>query len=287
MKRALIRFVPVIIAIVIVGAQFMSSEKFTNEAGRSARMGLTVPQEDELGLQAYREVLSKADTVSSGRDLEMVREVARRLGAAADESNGDQKKGRRFSWEVSLVKAKEINAFCLPGGKIVVYTGILPVAKTPAGLAAIMGHEMAHATARHGSERMFQQKATQTVMTGVQFSLGDMDYQQRQAIMGALGAGAQYGILMPFGRDHEVEADQIGLIYMARAGYNPEEAIQFWTRMGEASKGEQQPEFLSTHPAHGTRIERLKEIMPKALEIYRAKLGKQGDTADAFLLEKP
>jgi predicted Zn-dependent protease len=170
---------------------------------------------------------------------------------------------------VSLVRSAQVNAFCLPGGKIVVYTGIIPVAKTDAGLATVMGHEMAHATSRHGSERLFQQKATQTIMTGVQFSLGDMSYEQQRAVMGAIGAGAKYGILMPFGRDHESEADAIGLTYMARAGYDPREAVTFWERMGQASGRGAPPEFLSTHPSHGTRIAQLKALMPKAMEEYQ------------------
>ena len=165
----------------------------------------------------------------------------------------------------------QVNAFCLPGGKIVVYTGILDVAKTEAGLATVMGHEMAHATARHGSERLVKQQATQTLMAGVQFSLGDMSYEQRRVVMGALGAGAQFGILLPFGREHESEADAIGLTYMARAGYDPREAVAFWERMARSSgAGKAPPELLSTHPSHGTRVERLKVLMPKALEIYNA-----------------
>jgi predicted Zn-dependent protease len=175
---------------------------------------------------------------------------------------------RNYKWDVSLVRGSDINAFCLPGGKIVVYTGILPVAQSEAGLATVMGHEMAHATARHGSERLFRQQATQTLLSGVQFSMGDMSYEQQRAIMGALGAGAQVGLLLPFSRDHESEADAIGLIYMARAGYDPREAVAFWQRMTQAAKGDQPPEFLSTHPSHGTRIERLKAAIPKAVEEY-------------------
>jgi predicted Zn-dependent protease len=163
------------------------------------------------------------------------------------------------------------NAFCLPGGKIVVFTGILPYAKTEAGLATVMGHEMAHAIARHGSQRLLRSSMAQTVMMGASFSIGDMDPQQRQAVMAALGAGAQYGVLLPFSRDHEAEADEMGLIYMARAHYDPRESISFWERMSE-SGGRTPPEFMSTHPAHETRIERLRAAMPKAIAEYeRAK----------------
>ncbi len=265
-RRLLLRFIPIAIAAVVVWFQFVSSEKFTNEAGRSARLGLSSEQEQVLGLQSYQQVLSESDTVQSGPEFELVRGVAARLARAT---------GKDFDWQVSVVRSPQVNAFCLPGGKIVVYTGILPVAQNPAGLATVMGHEMAHATLRHGSERMFKQKATQTFMTGVQFSIGDMDYEQRRMVMGAIGAGAQYGILLPFGRDHESEADQIGLGYMARAGYDPTEAVAFWERMGEAG-GQQQPEFMSTHPSHGTRIARLKELLPAAIEEYRQAIGNRG-----------
>jgi len=261
-RSLLFRVLPIGIALLVVAFQFFSAEKFTNEAGRTAHMGLNPEQEQQLGLQSYRQVLQQERPIESGPEAEMVRTVADRLARATGEA------GKNFQWAVTLVRSPQVNAFCLPGGKIVVYTGILPVAKTPAGLATVMGHEMAHATARHGSERLFKQKATQTVMTGVQFSLGDMSYEQQRMIMGAIGAGAQYGILMPFGRDHESEADALGLTYMARAGYDPREAVGFWERMGQASEGKSQPEFLSTHPSHGTRIQQLKELMPKAIEIY-------------------
>lgn len=261
--RYLFRLVPIVIAALVVFFQFVSSEKFTNEAGRTAHLGLTPQQEETLGLQSYQQVLSESRTVTSGPEYELVRTVAARLAQAT---------GKDFNWQVSVVDSPQVNAFCLPGGKIVVYTGILPIAENAAGLATVMGHEMAHATLRHGSERMFKQKATQTFMTGVQFSLGDMDYEQRRAVMGAIGAGAQYGILLPFGRDHESEADKVGLDYMARAGYDPNEAVSFWERMSK-SGGDQPPEFMSTHPSHGTRVARLKELLPGAVEEYRKAVG--------------
>ena len=160
-----------------------------------------------------------------------------------------------------------MNAFCLPGGKVVVYTGILPVAESEAAFATVLGHEMAHATSRHGSQRVLEQNLAQTAMTGVAMSLSDVDYDKQRAIMGALGAGAQYGVLMPFSRKHESEADEIGLIYMARAGYDPRQSISFWERMEHTGRS-QPPEFLSSHPSHGTRIQQLEAEMPKALEEY-------------------
>ena len=267
-RRLLIRIVPIAIAIVWALFQYTSSEKVVNEAGRTARYALSSEQEKALGLQSYRQVLSEVKTVDSGPEYEMVKRVAQRLSAATGES------AKKFEWQVSVVRSNQVNAFCLPGGKIVVYTGILPVAETEAGLATVMGHEMAHATLRHGSERLLQQKATQTIMTGVQVSVGDMSYEQQRAVMGALGAGAQYGLLLPFSREHESEADAIGLRYMARAGYDPREAIDFWKRMSKVSagSGEKPPEFMSTHPSDMSRIENLERLLPEALKEYHKAL---------------
>jgi metalloendopeptidase OMA1, mitochondrial len=259
-SRLLIRVVPILIAVVVVVFQQCSAEKFVNEAGRTAKMGLTPKEEANLGQQAYREVLTQSRVIQSGPQYEMVRNCAARLAAAT---------GHNFKWEVSLVQSPQVNAFCLPAGKIVVFTGILPIARTETGLAVVMGHEMAHATLRHGSERMLTQKSTNTILTGVNFSMGDMDPSQRRAVMSVLGAGAQYGIINPFGREHESEADAIGLRYMAKAGYDPREAVAFWERMGSASGGKAPPEFLSTHPSHETRVQRLKALMPEAIQIYQ------------------
>jgi predicted Zn-dependent protease len=145
---------------------------------------MSVEQEAQLGFQSYRQVLAQSRTVNSGPQYEMVRTVASRL------ANATGKSGQGFEWQVSVIDEDKVNAFCLPGGKIVVYSGIIPVAQSPAGLATVMGHEMAHATSRHGAQRVFQQNLTQTAMTGLAVSLADMDYNQQRAIMGALGAGA-------------------------------------------------------------------------------------------------
>src|SRR4051812_8266021 len=210
MNRRHIKWLPIVAAAVIFAWQYFSSEKFTNpETGRSSKVGMSVEQEAALGYQSYRQVISQSRTIDSGPQFDMVSTVASKLASATGEI------GRKFQWQVSLVDENKVNAFCLPGGKIVVYTGIIPIAQTSSGLATVMGHEMAHATSRHGAQRVFQQNLTQTAMTGLAVSLSDMDYEKQRAIMGALGAGAQYGILMPFGRQHETEADEIGLMYMA------------------------------------------------------------------------
>ena len=258
MKRSHIKWIPILLAAIFFAYQYFSSEKFVNpETGRKSHVGLSVEQESALGLQGYREVLGQSQTINSGPEFEMVRRVASRLAKATGPA------GSGFDWQESVI-GDNGNAFCLPGGKIVVYTGILPVAEDEAGLATVLGHEMAHATSRHGAQRVLQQNLAQTALTGVAGSIGDMDYDKQRAVMGALGAGAQFGVLMPFGRQHESEADQIGLIYMARAGYDPRESIRFWERM-EQSGAPQPPEFLASHPSHGHRTQQLPSWLPKAL----------------------
>jgi metalloendopeptidase OMA1, mitochondrial len=256
---------PLLMAGIVVAFQYCSSPKYVNpETGRAGRVALSEGQEDALGLQSYQEVLSQSRVITDGPEVQTVRRVVQRL------VNGTGDAGRSMEWHVSVVDDPQANAFCLPGGKMVVYTGILPVARTEAGLASVLGHEMAHATSRHGSQRLLQSQIANTLMTGAQASLalGDMDPQQKMAVLAAIGAGAKFGVLLPFSRDHETEADEVGLYYMARAGYDPREAIGFWERMSEAGGGRQAPEFASTHPSHGTRIQRLQQAMPRAEEEY-------------------
>lgn len=248
--------------IVFVGYQYFSAEKFTNpETGKSARVALSESQEARLGLASYQKVLSESRVLKSGPEHDRVLRIAKRLSDATGEA------GSKFQWAVSVVDSKQVNAFCLPGGKIVVYTGILPVAENDAQLATVMGHEMAHAIARHGSQRMLQTKLANSAITGAQ--LGTMGLEQQREIMAVIGAGAQYGVILPFSRDHENEADYMGLLYMARAGYDPQESVNFWKRMARVGGGQKPPEFASTHPSDETRVRRLTEAMPKALDIYR------------------
>ena len=261
-RRILVRVIPILGAILFMLFQYYSAEKVTNPlTGESARVGLSRTQEDRLGLQAYQEVLSQERVVSSGPQVEQVKRVAARLAGATGEQ------GRDFQWAVSVVDSPQQNAFCLPGGKIVVYTGILPITRTDAGLAAVLGHEMSHATLHHGGQRVLRENLTQTLLSGAALSMADMSYDQQRTVMAALGAGAKYGAILPFGRGHENEADELGLLYMARAGYDPREALDFWKRMAAANPG-QPPEFLSTHPSNGTRLQRLQAEMPRAMEEY-------------------
>jgi predicted Zn-dependent protease len=262
MERRHIKWLPLLLAGLFFAYQYFSSEKFVNpETGRKSHVAMSTREEASLGVQSYQQVLAQSESINSGPDLEMVKRVASRLATTTGKAGAD------FDWQVSLIRSSQANAFCLPGGKIVVYTGILPITQNEPALATVLGHEMAHATSRHGSQRVLEQNLAQTALTGVAMSLSDMDYDKQRAVMGALGAGTQFGVLMPFSRKHESEADEIGLLYMARAGYDPRESIRFWQRMENAG-GAQPPEFLSSHPSHGTRIQQLEAEMPKALEEY-------------------
>jgi predicted Zn-dependent protease len=213
-------------------------------------------EETRLGAQAFQGVLAKSRIERQGVAVERVTEVGRRIAAAAAHPD--------FRWEFVVIDDPKLqNAFCLPGGKVAVYTGILPTTRDTAGLAVVLGHEIAHAIARHGAERMSQEEAVQAVGAAISIAGG----QQSGALLGAYGLGAQLGVLLPFSRAHESEADHIGLILMAKAGYDPRTALEFWRRM-ERSGGGGSAEFLSTHPSHGTREAQLAEWMPEAVGYY-------------------
>jgi predicted Zn-dependent protease len=174
-----------------------------------------------------------------------------------------------YQWEYKLVDSKEANAWCMPGGKIVVYTGLLPITQNEAALAAVMGHEVTHAIFYHGNERMSQGLIQQLGGVALQVAVANKPAATQNLFMNAYGVGSQVGVLLPFSRKHELEADRYGLIWTAMAGYNPEEAIRLWERMEKASNGQKPPEFLSSHPSEGTRIEQLKKYMPEALSYYK------------------
>ena len=225
-----------------------------------------------MGAQAYEQIKNdpKVKMSTDPREVNPVKRVATRIIEAAKRSKYAEA-AKQFKWEVSVIKDdKTLNAFALPGGKIAFYTGIFPMAKNEAGLAAIMGHEVIHALARHGGERMSQGVMTKIGLVAAQIGLGVSGSSPivSQTAMAALGAGAQVGVLLPFSRAHESEADYIGLLLAADAGYDPREAVRVWERMAAVSKG-QQAEFMSTHPAHGTRIKQLQEWMPEALTLYK------------------
>jgi predicted Zn-dependent protease len=174
-----------------------------------------------------------------------------------------------YSWEFNVVESAEVNAWAMPGGKVVMYTGILPLCNTEAAIAAVMGHEIAHVAARHGNERMSQALLVQMGGMALSAALKNKPEQTRKLWLAAFGMGAQVGILLPYSRLHEKEADRLGMILMAMAGYDPNNAVEFWQRMSEMNKAAKPPEFLSTHPSDATRIKLLKELLPEALQYYR------------------
>ncbi len=230
--------------------------------GRSQLILLTPSQENEMGITAFNEVL-KTSTISNNQSYnETVSRVGNRIARVADTPD--------YEWDFKVIEDDEqINAFALPGGKVGVYTGILPVAETEAGLATVMAHEVGHVAARHGGERVSSSMLAQLGAIGLSAALGGGDPYVTEAVMQAYGLGANVGVLLPFSRGQESEADRIGLVYMARAGYDPREAIAFWERMDEAVRGKPQPpEFLSTHPGYGTRISNLKMWLPEAIPYY-------------------
>lgn len=237
----------------------------------------TLFPESELQTMAtteYQSFLSKNRVVSgsNNRDAEMVRRVGNRIIKAVEAhyaENGISEKLAGFKWEVNLVDDKAVNAWCMPGGKIVVYTGILPITQNEAALAAVMGHEVSHALLQHGNQRMSQAAGASVVEAGLQVALANKPQETQNMFLTAFGLGAQLGVLLPFSRKHELEADKYGLIFAARAGYNPQEAIGLWERMEKASSGGRPPEFLSTHPSEGRRIEEIKKLMPEALKYYK------------------
>jgi predicted Zn-dependent protease len=268
----LYRLVPVALGALAI-AFFATKACQEGPFGRKQFVAIKGQEEEALGADAYRQVLRKADALEGGPMVEAVTGVTRRLTNATRDANflrATKLKVEAYDWQVSVVRSREVNAFCLPGGKMVVYTGILPVCETNAGLATVMGHEIAHALAHHGAERMGQQKLLQIAIAAAGSSLGDLDPAQRARLMQVLNAGAQFGILA-YGRRHESEADHVGLLLMASAGYNPNEAVKFWARMQRrAGGGGRQPEFLSTHPSHETRIRDLNKWVPEAMSLYRA-----------------
>lgn len=243
--------------------------------GRWQLMMMPMSQEAQMGAQAYAEVKNdpKMKQSTDPREIDPVKRVAARVIEAAKRSKYSEM-ANQFEWEVTVIKDDQtMNAFALPGGKIAVYTGIFPAAKTEAGLAAVMGHEVVHALARHGGERMSQNTLAQTTLQAIGIALGVSGANPvvSQGAMAALGVGAQVGVLLPFSRKHESEADYVGVLLAADAGYDPREAIELWTRMGAMSGGKSASEFMSTHPSHETRIEQLEEWMTEAMPIYQSK----------------
>jgi predicted Zn-dependent protease len=264
-----LRFLPILLALLAAGIMVVRGCD-RGPFGRNRIVGLSPVEETRLGAQAFQQVLGQADIVYNGPVVDAVQRVAQRLADASARPDVAQALGiqpRKFDWEFRLVRSNQVNAFCLPGGKVVVYTGILPVAETEAGLATVLGHEIGHALARHSAERMAQEQLVRLGQVAVAGSIGDLSPDQQRQVMAVLGAGSQVGVLLPFSRKHESEADHIGLILMAAAGYDPREAPRFWERMQRAGSG-RSPEFLSTHPNPEHRMRDLQGWVNDALPLY-------------------
>jgi predicted Zn-dependent protease len=222
--------------------------------------------------QEYEKFLKQNPPVpASDPDAQMVSRIGNRIAAAINTYYKDKGKSSLldgYKWEFNLVNNSEANAWCMPGGKVVVYSGILSLTQNEDGLAIVMGHEIAHAIARHGNERMSQGLLQEMGGIALQVAIADKPAQTQNLFMNAYGVGTTVGAILPFSRSQESEADHYGLIYAAMAGYNPEEAIPFWTRMSQTG-GSKPAEFLSTHPSDATRIANLKKQMPEALKYYK------------------
>ncbi len=269
-RRGGFRWWPIALFGLFLVYYYFSNQQEVPLTGRKQLVDISREQEMALGLQSYSQILSESRVVGQGEVVDTVRAIGMRIQrAAADVDPG-------FQWEFNVIDSPQANAFALPGGKVAVFTGILPVVENVDGLAAVMGHEVAHAIARHGAERMAYQKLVQFGSMAASVALGGMDIGTQRAVMGALGVGSQYGILLPFSRKHETEADYMGLIFLARACFDPSEAPRLWERMGKLSKGAPE-EFMSTHPSSETRISQFQEWMPMALKIRDSYCDSQGN----------
>lgn len=277
----------ILLFLVYAGYYYFSNEQKSPMTGRTQLIATNSQQEAALGLEAYKQVLAQSQVVSSGPEVAQIKQVAQRLIAVAPKVEADlaAAKGLKptidwssFDWQVSVLQSDEVNAFCLPGGKIAVYTGLIPVAQNANAIAVVLGHEISHALLRHGAERMAQQHLAElgTIATGI--AAGNMDPQKQREVMGALGVGAQFGVLLPFSRKDESEADEIGLMLAAAACYDPQAAIPLWQRMEQQGSGGRPPEFMSDHPSDAKRIQHLQELMPQALALRAKYCNGQGAT---------
>jgi len=243
----------------------------------TGRNQLSLVQESDLQLMAkdqYKTFLTDHKVLNPGtsRDAAMVDRVGARISNAIAKYFNSQGNGQileGYLWEFNTVESKEINAWCMPGGKVVVYTGLLPVTQNETALAIVLGHEIAHSVAKHGNERMSQAMVQQMGGMALQVALAQKPQETQDLFMMTYGIGSEVGAMLPWSRQQETEADQYGLIFAAMAGYDPREALPFWKRMTTAGGGSP-PEFLSTHPSDETRLRKLNQFMPEALKYYTA-----------------
>jgi len=232
-----------------------------------------------LSLQEYNEYIQTAKKSTDKTASALVANVGRKIANAVEayfKYTGNESLISDYSWEFNLIDDPQVNAFCMPGGKIVVYSGILPITKDETGLAVVVGHEVGHAVAKHANERMSQQMLAQYGATGLDAILSKSSSAVKTIGQTVFGVGAQYGVMLPFSRKQELEADHLGIVFMGIAGYSPEAAIPFWERMSQ--QGSAAPEFMSTHPSDKTRIETIKQKLPEAIEYYNSIWGSNNNT---------
>jgi len=266
-----LRWVPIALGLLAAGFVMVRGCQ-EGPFGRRQVVGLTPAEENRLGATSFNKVLAESDVLPrSSPASQVVNEIGENLKQAAVNPaflKAVKLQPRKFDWDFRVVQSRQVNAFCLPGGKVVVYTGILPVCQDENGLATVMGHEIGHALASHGAERMAQQQLVNIGQMAAASSIGDLEPRQQQQVMMILGAGAQFGVLLPYSRSHESEADHIGVLLMAVAGYDPRASVPFWGRMGKLG-GSRPPEFASTHPNSETRMRDLKKWLPEAEALYK------------------
>ena len=227
---------------------------------------------NSMSFQQYSQFLTDHKLSTGAAQTARVERVGRDIQHAVERFYAEQGQASAlegYEWEFHLVDEAEVNAWCMPGGKVVVYTGLLPITRDASGLAVVLGHEIAHAVANHGGERMSQGMLAELGGMALQRALQEKPAQTQQLFMTAFGVGAQVGVLLPYSRLHESEADRLGLIFMAMAGYDPAQAPAFWERMAAQNPGGAPPEFLSTHPSDETRLRKIRELIPEALKYYR------------------
>ena len=234
---------------------------------------LLVPDSEVLAmsLQSYKQFIDSVPASKDNVNTDLVKKVGKNISTVVEtylKNNGMEAEISNFSWEFNLVKDTSVNAFCMPGGKVVVFEGILPITQNEVGMAVVLGHEIAHAVAKHSSERMSQQMMVQYGASLTNSLLSNKSEATRSTLNTIYGIGTEYGVMLPYSRKHEYEADQLGLIFLAMAGYDPNEAITFWQRMA-ANSGGAPIEFMSTHPSDANRIAKLKELLPEAMKYYK------------------
>jgi predicted Zn-dependent protease len=263
---------PLITAFLIGAIGLLTACSTVPLTGRSQLLLIPESQVMALSFDQYGKFISQHQVVKGTPDAQMVQRVGQRIQKAVEtyfRQTGQSNLLSGYKWEFHLVKDKQENAFCMPGGKVVVYTGILSVTKNEAGLATVLGHEVGHAVARHGNERMSQGLITQLGGAALGAALSSRPAETQQLFMAAYGMGTQVGVLLPYSRLQESEADRLGLIFMAMAGYDPHHAVDFWRRMENQKNQAAPPEFLSTHPSHATRIADIESYLPTAMKYYR------------------